>query len=123
MMITRDFVLKLLPTIEEFIYKHYPNEPIIEDETIHISSSDTQQKQNGVNPTNQEDFSLYKNVESLLVTVNMSFQKETNITAIEFVTKDKTIFRLQANVELLKSILKVIKTSIPKIQWGIAGFI
>ena len=113
--ITRSF---LLPSIEEFIYKHYPNEPILEDEEIVITNT-PKQNNNSFSQTNQEDLTLYQNKEDLLLTVNLSFHKESNLTILTFITKENYTLTLNANAEMLKNILKAIKNSIPKTAWGI----
>lgn len=120
--ITRSFILQLLPSIEEYIYKHYPNEVILEDEEIVISNNNPSQTNNAFSQTNQEDFTLYKNIEDLLITVNLSYHNETKLTIITLITKDKYILTLNANAEMLRNIIKALKNSIPKMAWGIAGF-
>lgn len=117
--ITRSFILQLLPSIEEYIYKHYPNETILEDEEIVISNNNPSQTNNAFSQTNQEDFTLYKNIEDLLITVNLSYHNETKLTIITLITKDKYILTLNANAEMLRNIIKALKNSIPKMAWGI----
>ena len=125
LMITRDFILKLLPTFEEYLYTHYPNSFSEVSNEIAVDSMDQKdqnknnEKQNNIHKTNMEDLQIYQEREELLVTVNFSFDKNTNLTILSFITKNKTQCLMQSDDMLLKSILNSIKEVVPKFSWGI----
>ncbi len=121
-MITRSFILQILPAIEEYIYKHYPNEPILEDDEIQINSSSSQ-KDNSFSQTQMEDIELYKNLEDLLITLNLHYHQETQLTILSFITKENYNLSLNCNVDMLKNILKAIKKSIPVYSWNLVGLV
>ncbi|MBN2782983.1 MAG: hypothetical protein JXQ66_07075 [Campylobacterales bacterium] len=125
MMITRSFIIRLLPTIEEYIYKHYPNENLEDEVHLEIpsdkeSSSDNQEViSKSVKETNMEDLELYKSREDLLFTINLKYDKTSNLTVFEFISKNNYKAVTNCNVEFLKNIIKSLRTSIPKVSWGI----
>lgn len=124
LMLTRSFLLQLLPAMEEYIYKHYPDE-IIEDE-VHIEALkeqiDDDTKNKNISKTNFEDLHLYRSLEELLLTVNMTYDKNSRLTRIEFIGKEGDKAVLNADAVMLNNILKSIKASIPSIAWGISGY-
>ena len=137
-MLTRSFLLKLLPTIEEFIYKHYPDEPIEDEVQVELNytnepdeadespspSTNSPAKPSTSAPsnrtqTNYEDLELYRNQEDLLVTINLSYSQDSKLTTLNLISKDKYQAGIRCNVDILKTIIDSIKQSVPKLQWGI----
>lgn len=130
MMLTRAFLLKLLPTIEEFIYKYYPNEPIEDTtQTSPIYAEDTTQSDNGKSQvkklpannsyTNLEDIAFYKGVEDLLITTNVSYDKITKLTTLLFISKENHQASIVCDISMIKILMSSIKKSAPKLKWGI----
>lgn len=115
-MLTRGFLLKLLPTIEEYIYKYYSHEFI---EQKNKNTVDKIEENKNLSQTDMQDFELYKNREDLLYTINLSYNETTQLTTLHLVSKSDITASVVCNVVLLKSILESIIKSIPKVGWGI----
>ncbi|PIF04236.1 MAG: hypothetical protein CSA86_02640 [Arcobacter sp.] len=126
MMLTRAFLLKLLPSLEEFIYRNYPNSTINntieqnEQNRYDSKQSGTPQSLSSRTQTDFGDLELFVGIEDLLVSTNFSYDKTTQRTTITFTSKKKHSATLICGRELLEVIITAIKESIPKIQWGIA---
>lgn len=126
LMITRSFILQMIPAIEEYIYKHY-SESINKDSVTHIEASyelkeeDIQNTQS-FSHTNIEDLELYRSLEDLLITINLSYDKTTQNTNLQFISKEKHNCAISVSFDILQNILNSIKSSLPKIAWGI-GYI
>ncbi len=127
MMLTRSFMLQLLPAIEEYIYKHYPDEPIEDEVNVELTYSNALTEASEVTdtppsnrtPTNFEDFELHKGLEDLIRTINLTYDKNTKLTTLTLISKDKYQAVITCNIDTLKSIIDTIKQSVPKLQWGI----
>lgn len=120
LMITRSFILNMLPTIEEYIYKYYP-ESIDEDEITHIEAKVTEEvnANKSLSQTNMEDLELYRSLEELLYTINLTYDKESKHTTLQFISKSKHSCVIVANLNILQNIIKSLKSSLPKVAWGI----
>lgn len=125
MMITRSFILKLLPTIEEYIYKHYPD-TIEDDISIQVEQSTTTDEQiqenHSLDKTNMEDLALYQSTEDLLITIHLSYDQTSQNTTLQFVSKQNHKANISCDVKTLQNINNSIKNAIPKMNWGIAGY-
>lgn len=129
LMVTRSFILDLVPSLEEYIQTYYTD--IVESAQntqtqAEPTASDPRKahklhKESTVSKTNMEDLALYKSKEELLITVKLSYNKETKYTYIRFLTQ-KTEVVLNCDVQILKNIVHAIKKTIPSIQWGISKF-
>lgn len=127
MMLTRSFLLKALPSVEEFIYKHYPEEPIEDaiplEQNLQLTQPTKVQKENKsscLSPTNVDDLELYKGIEDLLWTLNLSFDTNTKLTTLSLESKKKYKATLRCDIHTLKNIVKSIKQSVPTHGWSIA---
>ena len=109
LMITRAFIIKLLPLFEEFYEKHY-NEFRLDSITID-SRNDNEENSNSI---------IVKIDYELLMSVNLSFNKDNKQTILELITKNKKIVGI-FNEELFNSFIKLLKGAIPKFSWGL-GF-
>lgn len=130
LMLTRSFLLKLIPVVEEYTYKHYPDE-ITEDEiqlnTSSYSYDNSSSQNNNPKPTkpsnktetNMEDLQLYQGLEDLLHGISLSYDKSTTNTTFTFSSKNKHKAIISCNIEILNNIIDSIKKSVPKIAWGI----
>jgi len=129
LMVTRSFILDLVPSLEEYIQTYYSDSleiaPKIQTKTEPTVSQTRRahkiHKENTVSKTNMEDLALYRSKEELLITAKLSFNKETKYTYIRFLTQ-KTEVVLNCDVEILKNILHAIKKPIPLIPWGISKY-
>ena len=125
MMITRSFILKLLPTIEEYIYQHYPD-TIEDDVSIQVESNSTpneQVKENKtLDKTNMEDLVLYQSTVDLLITIHLHYDKTSKNSTLQFVSKQNHKASIACDVTILQNINQSIKNAIPKMDWGISGY-
>lgn len=123
MMLTRAFLLKILPSIEEYIYQHYPNEEI--ENQVNIQTDTSLEEKIGssqeLSKTSMEDLTLYQTQTYLLFTLNLNFDKNTQLTFMKFISKDKHTASLSVDIKILKNILFSIKSAIPTLNWGISG--
>jgi len=124
MMLTRAFLLQILPSIEGHIYKYYPEEDIENGFEIQMDSIEERKNDTGeLSQTSMEDLSLYKGIEDLLFTINISFDNTSKLTTIQFISKQKHTAILSVDIKVLKNILFSIKNAIPSVNWGISGYI
>jgi len=119
LMITRSLIIQLLPILEEYIYKYYPN-LTIQDEIVQIKVNDEVVNDDNTSSTNMEDILLYKSLEDLLVTINLKYDATNQYTQLEFISKDNHKASTICDVNMLQSIIKSLKSSIPHFSWGIA---
>lgn len=123
-MITRSFILELIPTIQEFIFKNYPDEDYdfeINQNTNDLQNIPEEKKQNSeaISATDSANFELYKQDEELLREINLSCDANTKLTTLTLRTQN-IVAQAQLNFILLNQVTKIIRTSIPDIKWGIS---
>ena len=115
-MITRSFILSLIPSAEEFIDRHYNAlasqvatkvEPKVEDSNEAVSKTDS------------VNLELLRTDEELLLEVNFSFDANTKQTILTFSSKN-VVATTALDSFLLLQVFKIIKSAIPHIKWGIA---
>ena len=125
LMITRSFILKLLPTIEEYTYNHYPS-TIEEDLSIQVennaTSNDKIENNNNLEKTNMEDLALFQSTEDLLLTIHLRYDQNTTNTTLEFVSKKNHKASIMCDVKTLQNINNSIKNVLPKMSWGISEY-
>lgn len=114
-MITRNFILNLIPSAEEFMEKHY-----VEDTTNSIVEPKTKAQNNeGISQTDGVNLELLRTSEELLLEVNFSFNPNTKQTTITFSSKNiQSLAVLDSS--MMQQTFKVIKSAIPFLKWGIS---
>ena len=114
-MMTRNFVLQLLPSYEEYLHKVYTK--LMQDDTP------TQGKQTkGARIPNHTTLAPYQEKAELILNIQFSFIDKNEITVVKFKTKQsQAIVRLE--YEALKSMFRLIKSTIPYYDWGISPHI
>lgn len=132
LMLTRSFLFKMLPAIEEYSYKHYPNE-MIEDEVqvnnsyrytsknTYANSPKDITKSKNVSKTQIDDLNLYKKDEDLLFSIKMNFDKNAKHTILTFISKNNVKAIMRCDYILLNNVVESIKRAIPRIEWGIGA--
>ena len=116
-MITRNFVLNLVPSAEEFIVKYYGSIDFKEDtKTPHVEQ---ETKNDSISKTDNANLELLRTEEELLTEVNFSFDNNTKYTLMKLNSKNITA-SISIDGFMLLQIFKVIKSAIPYIRWGIA---
>lgn len=116
-MITRNFILNLIPSAEEFILKHYNVEPLSQDNLT--VSADSNNENEALSKTDAVNLELYRSDEELLLEVNFSFDATTKQTLLTLSSKN-IIAKIALDVLMLQKIIHVIKSAIPFIKWGIS---
>jgi hypothetical protein len=121
LMITRAFMIELMPILEEYFFKHYPHLGM-QDDDIHINLNEQTQKTSDVSATNIEDIYLYQSIQDLLITINLRYDNDTKHTSMEFITKDGYKAFMMCEAEVLNNIIKLLKSSIPNFSWSISSY-
>ncbi len=117
-MLTRSFILKLFPVLDEYMLKFYDaDSTIISKTSDEIKEKVKDSKETSI--TNGIDLELYKQEDELLLEVKFSYVKETKLTIITFVSKN-TEATAQLDVNSMKQIFIIIKSTIPFFSWGIS---
>jgi len=114
-MITRAFMLNLIPATEEFMYKHYPDENMVDNFTL--TSDKSVNDDTSVSKTDNVNLELLRTSEELLREVNFSFDGNTKQTVITF-RSENIIARAAFDIKTMGQTLDVIKSAIPYIKWG-----
>jgi hypothetical protein len=117
-MITRNFILNLIPTIDEFILNHYSNN--LHDEALFTTSNFEKNGENNLSQTDNSNLELLKTEDQLLVKVNLSYDQNSKNTVLSLYSKNHIIAKASVDSNMLQQILKVIKKSIPNFRWGIS---
>lgn len=117
-MITRNFILNLIPSAEEFILKHYNAQPLTQD-SLTVSAEANSSENEALSKTDSVNLELYRTDEELLLEVNFSFDTATKNTLLTFSSKNVTA-KIVLDVLMLQKIIHVIKSAIPFIKWGIS---
>ena len=107
-MITRRFMIKLIPTLEDFYTAQYGKS----QDNIIIDKNNNE----FISKTKAEDISFYKKDELLLTEVNISLEKP--YTILQFKSSNITAVGGFDAISLDAFIKNLIK-SIPKLEWGV----
>lgn len=115
LMITRNFILKILPALDEFILRYC-------DENISTVTQTTQQEQstdNTLTKTNTENLTFYAKEKELLNELNLSYLSDKAAVSLKFSTS-KTTIQAVLGCDAFAKFIQALKSSIPNISWGIA---
>ena len=115
-MITRSFLLNLIPTAEEFIEQSYGTEDVVQEK---VAVAHVNEPNKALNQTDTANLELFKKDEELLLEVNFAFNKQKKITKVAFSSKT-VVVNAQLNASTIREVFKMIKLAIPRIRWGIA---
>lgn len=109
--LTRAFLLKLIPTIEDCL-DQFDTAPV---------NSEIQQKteQKAQSQTDAPTLSMTEKEGFLVHTVDITYHKEAQQFSLVFKTSQHQVIS-NLNAPLLRTILKSIFAAIPKIDWGIS---
>lgn len=109
--LTRAFLLKLIPTIEDCLDQY--------DTTPPDSSIQQQTEQQSQSKTDAPTLTMTEKEGFLVHTVDITYHKETQQFTLVFKTGDYHVIST-LSAPLLRTILKSIFGAIPKIEWGIS---
>jgi len=118
LMITRSFILNLIPAAEEFIAKYYADETSTEN-IIGVNSNNSNEENKSVSQTDGVNLELLRTSEELLIEVNFSFDANTKQTILVFNSKN-VIAKTSLDAQMMRQTFNVIKSAIPYIKWGIS---
>ncbi len=114
LMITRSFILDLIPSAEEFIAKYY-GELDVEVNT------QSEIKERSTSKTDNVNLELLRTNEELLQEVNFSYDPNSKHTILTLSSKN-IVAKTELDSFMLQQIIQVIKSSIPYIKWGISHY-
>lgn len=117
-MITRNFILNLIPSAEEFVLKHYDAEPPL-PQSVTLSSETNVKEDEALLKTDAVNLELLRTEEELLLEVNFSFEITTKQTTLSLSSKN-IIAKIVLDQSMLQKIIQVIKSAIPFMKWGIS---
>jgi len=109
--LTRAFLLKLIPTIEDCLDQY--------DTTPPNSEVQQQTEQNAQSKTDGSTLTMTEKEGFLVHTVDITYHKENQQFSLVFKTAQHQVISTIKG-PLLRTILKSIFASIPKIDWGIS---
>jgi len=119
-MITRSFILNLMPSADEFIMKHYGDSSDRLDNIKVSTPSKEENNQKNLSQTDGVNLELFRTDEELLREVNFSYDANTKLTHITF-SSNTTKAKAALNSEMMEQIFDTIKVAIPNFAWGISG--
>lgn len=121
-MMTRSFMLKLFPVLDEYMLKYYGIETGIQATNSVVTSDSKNDKNISVPTTSVTDGSnleLYKQQDELLLEVKFSYVKDTTSSIIQFISKNSNA-SARLNSADLKQVFTIIKSTIPSFSWGVS---
>ena len=117
LLITRSFILKLFPILDEYLIKYYKSDlPEVE---LSINDRVTKDQEENISVSDGSSLELYKQEDELLLEINFSFIKENSNTLVQFVSKS-SVTTAQLDEKSLKQVFSIIKTTVPFFSWGIS---
>jgi len=119
-MITRSFILNLIPTAEEFMQKHYLDVAFVQDSITPRKSIDAKTEE-ALSETDGVNLELLRTNEELLIEVNFSFDSSTKQTVVTFTSKN-IVAKAVLDASSFLQTFDVTKASIPYIKWGISQY-
>jgi len=114
LMITRSFILDLIPSAEEFIAKYY-------GELDFEVNTQSEIKERSTSKTDNVNLELLRTNEELLQEVNFSYDPNSKHTILTLSSKN-IVAKTELDSFMLQQIIQVIKSSIPYIKWGISHY-
>ncbi len=118
-MITRAFILKLFPVLDEYMMKFYDLDLIPEVNPSHDIKKEKVKSSNSTSVTDGTNLELYKQEDELLKEIKFSYVKNKKTSIIKFQSKNsEAIAQLDSNS--MKQVFAIIKSTIPFFSWGIS---
>ena len=118
LMLTRSLTIKLFPVFDEYILKFYDSEitPLTQSKN---NIKEKILKEDSTSITDNSNLELYKQEDELLIEVKFSYIKNTKQSVVKFLSKDSEV-TAQLDLNSIKQIFTIIKSSIPFFTWGIS---
>jgi len=118
LMITRSFILNLLPSAEEFFLKRYARE-FSTSQKQGTAQEQLKSEQKIVSTTDMPNLELLKREDELLREVHFSIDPKTKHTNIVLET-NTTKVTATLDARMFEKLFDVLKNSLPFIKWGIS---
>lgn len=118
-MVTRSFIIKLFPVLDDYMIKFYNHHTQWEKHATQEVKEMLEEDNRATSVTDGSNLELYKQDDELLLEIKFSFIKETKVTVLVF-ESTKTQAAAHLNEESMHQVFKVIKSSIPFFSWGIS---
>ena len=118
-MITRSFMLNLVPSAQEYLSQHFG----LETQTLakpQTSQAQNDQIQKMQTPTDSVNLELFQRSQELLLEVNFSLLANTKNIQLQLNSKETEAIATLSPL-VLQALIASLKRSIPSIKWGI-GF-
>ena len=117
-MLSRSFILKLFPILDDYIFKFYELDLVPQTISKDVIEKNASEGKN-TSLTDGVNLELYKQEDELLLEVQFSYVKDTKMTIVNFQSKNsEAVAQLDGNS--LKQIFSIIKSTIPFFSWGIS---
>ena len=120
-MMTRSFILKLFPTLEEYMIKFYRGDIEIAVITPEVMKEKIQNEES-TNETDTTNLELYKTNNELLLEVSFGYVEASKKSIIKFKSANVEVVS-QLDEHSIKQIFSMIKSVIPFFSWGISQHI
>lgn len=117
-MMTRAFILKLLPTLDEYMQRFY-NLDLAPVKPAQTNTKEQAQSSESTSLTDGANLELYAQGDELLIEVKLSYVKKTNISIVQFISK-QSVATAQLDANAMKQVFTIIKSTIPFFSWGIS---
>jgi len=125
-MITRSFVINLVPSIDDYIMKFYGDNLVDEMMTqvqtpqSPVNNQNTDRaKDTNLSKTDKGDLNFLRTSGELLIKIDLSFHPKTKQTTLLFSSKETQV-KATLDANSFQQIIKIIKKSIPNFKWGIS---
>ena len=118
-MITRSFILKLFPVLEEYMLKFYASELSQQVTSPNPPTKESIQNNEATSLTDGINLELYKQEDELLKEVKFSYDKNNNLSVIVFISKDSEA-TARLDEKSMEQVFTIIKSTIPFFSWGIS---
>jgi hypothetical protein len=117
-MISRAFVLKLFPVLDEYMTKFYETDLNVQ-RNFKQEIKENAGKDKTTSVADEANLTLYNQEDELLLDLSFSHLQKTNKTVVKFHSQ-KTEATEELDYAALKQIFNIIKTTIPFFSCGIA---
>ena len=121
-MITRNFIINLMLSVDGYVLQHYGDEFEIEDNVVinNIEKNQTSKNQkSNLEKTDNVNLELLKIKDELLIKLDLSYQADTKNTLLVLTSK-YCVTKSLLDSNMLIQLIKSIKSSIPYFKWGIS---
>jgi hypothetical protein len=117
-MISRAFVLKLFPVLDEYMMKFYESDLNVQ-KNFKQEIKENIGKDKTTSVADEANLTLYKQEDELLLDLSFTHLKKNNKTLVKFHSQKTEAF-VELDAGAIKQIFTIIKSTIPFFSWGIS---